>query len=122
MILIVEDDEETLDTYARALRLNGYGVAEALDAESALRTIDSIRPQGVLVDLHLPHADGLDLVRTLRARPQHMTTSIVMVTGDYALSEAVVSELQYLHVDVRYKPLWLDDLLGLAQGLVGRES
>jgi CheY-like chemotaxis protein len=122
VILIVEDDGETLDTYARALRLAGYEVAKAPDAESALRAMDDTAPAAILVDLHLPSADGLDLVRTLRARPRHVSTPIAIVTADYTLSDSVLGELEYLNVGVRYKPLWVDDLLGLAGALVGREA
>jgi two-component system response regulator PrrA len=122
VILIVDDDAETRDTYERALRLGGYAVAKAPDAESALRSMDSSAPAAILVDLHLPNADGLDLVRTLRARPRHVGTPIAVVTADYTLSESVVGELEYLGVGVRYKPLWIDDLLGLAGALVGRNE
>jgi len=122
LILIVEDDESTLDTYARILHLEGFATEKASSAESALRTLHSRTPNAVIVDLRLPMADGLDLVRTLRARLQYANTPIALVTGDLALSDNVIGELHHLRVDVRYKPLWVEDLAALANTLTAQAS
>jgi len=122
LVLIVEDDESTLDTYARTLHLEGFDTEKASSAESALQRLQTRMPDALIVDLRLPMADGLDLVRTLRARLQYANTPIALVTGDYALSDDVHGELQHLQVDVRYKPLWAEDLVALANTLVAHGS
>jgi DNA-binding response OmpR family regulator len=118
VILLVDDDQSTLDTYARALGLEGFETVKATSAEAALRTLGSPTPDAIIVDLHLPMADGLDFVRTMRARTRHARTPIALVTGDYTLSDALVGELEHLGVSVRYKPLWVEDLITLADVLV----
>jgi DNA-binding response OmpR family regulator len=122
LILIVEDDESTLDTYARILRLEGFETENASSAESALRTLHSRKPDAVIVDMRLPMADGLDFVRTLRGRLQYTDAPIAVVTGDLALSDAIIGELHHLRVCVRYKPLWVDELVALANALAARPS
>jgi DNA-binding response OmpR family regulator len=117
-ILLVDDDESTLDTYARTLQLEGFDTVKALSAESALRTLHSRVPDAVIVDLRLPMADGLDFVRTLRFRVRYANTPIALVTGDLALSDDIIEEFRHLRVSVRYKPLWVEDLITLADVLI----
>jgi hypothetical protein len=43
---------------------------------------------------------------------------VAIVTGDYFLDQAVSNELRELGADLRFKPLWLEDLLALARNLL----
>ena len=43
---------------------------------------------------------------------------VAIVTGDYFLDDSVSSELQALGAELRFKPLWLEDLVGLARNLL----
>ena len=81
VILLVDDDESTLNTNAHALRLDGFETVTATSAESALRTLALQTPDAIIVDLDLPMTDGLDFMRTLRARTQHAGTPIALVTA-----------------------------------------
>ena len=44
---------------------------------------------------------------------------MAIVTGDYFLDEAVATELHDLGAELRFKPMWLEDLVGLARNLLG---
>ena len=43
---------------------------------------------------------------------------MAIVTGDYLLDDSVSTELRELGAELRFKPLWLDDLVGLARTLL----
>ena len=43
---------------------------------------------------------------------------MAIVTGDYFLDDAVSTELHELGAELRFKPLWLEDLVGLARNLL----
>jgi hypothetical protein len=43
---------------------------------------------------------------------------VAIVTGDYFLEEAVSTELRRLGAEVKFKPMWLEDLVGLARTLL----
>jgi hypothetical protein len=43
---------------------------------------------------------------------------VAIVTGDYFLDESVSNELRELGAELRFKPLWLEDLVGLARTLL----
>lgn len=116
-LLIVDDDEGVTDTFARMLRLEGYAVRTALNAGAALREASSSRPDAIILDLRMPLADGLEFLRSLRARAEHNGTRVAIVTGDYFLEDTVASELRALGAELLFKPLWFEDILGLARAL-----
>jgi CheY-like chemotaxis protein len=66
----------------------------------------------------MPLVDGLGFLRRLRSRERHRDTPVAIVTGDCFLDDAVSSELRELGAELKFKPLWLDDLVGLARTLL----
>ena len=117
-ILIVDDDEGVTQTFARMLRLEGYQVRTAVSAETGLREAEHSHPDAIILDLRMPLVDGLGFLRRLRAHDEQRTTPVAIVTGDYFLDETVATELQQLGTELRFKPLWLEDLVGLARNLL----
>jgi DNA-binding response OmpR family regulator len=117
-ILIVEDDPGAVETFEQILKLNGYGVRVAADAESGLLEVRRLAPSAVLLDLHLPMGDGVEFLRQLRGSVSHARMPIAVVTGDYFVEDGVARELQTLGARVHFKPLWEEDLLKLIHDLL----
>jgi len=117
-ILIVDDDEGVTQTFARMLRLEGYQVRTAVSAETGLKEAQSCLPDAIILDLRMPLVDGLGFLRRLRAQDEQRTTPVAIVTGDYFLDDSVSAELRELGAELRFKPLWLEDLVGLARNLL----
>jgi DNA-binding response OmpR family regulator len=118
-ILIVDDDEGVTQTFARMLRLEGFKVRTAVSAESGLREAEEYHPDAIILDLRMPLLDGLGFLRRLRAQQeQDHQTPVAIVTGDYFLDDSVSNELRELGAELRFKPLWLEDLVGLARNLL----
>jgi len=117
-ILIVDDDEGVTQTFARMLRLEGYQVRTAVSAETGLREAADCRPDAIILDLRMPLVDGLGFLRRLRAHDEQRLVPVAIVTGDYFLDDAVSTELRELGAELRFKPLWLEDLVGLARNLL----
>jgi two-component system response regulator MprA len=117
-ILIVDDDEAVRQTFARMLRLEGHEVRTAADATAALEQADIQKPQVILMDLRMPLVDGLGLLYRLRALPGHARTPVAIITGDYFIDDTVMRELESLGAQLRFKPLWLEDLVDLAHLLL----
>jgi DNA-binding NarL/FixJ family response regulator len=78
-VLIVDDDAGFRRTAAELLRARGFQVAgEAADGTEAVAALQRLQPDAILVDVQLPDADGLDLVRQLVAvddAPRILVTS-----------------------------------------------
>jgi two-component system, OmpR family, response regulator len=117
-ILIVDDDEGVTQTFARMLRLEGYQVRTAVSAEKGLVEAEASHPDAIILDLRMPMVDGLGFLRRLRAHDHQRAIPVAIVTGDYFLDDAVSNELQALGAELRFKPLWLEDLVGLARNLL----
>lgn len=115
-VLLVDDDESTLASYARMLRLEGYLVSTAVSARDAFVEIESHSPDAILLDLRMPTTDGVGFLRELRAMGAH--TPVAIVTGVIEMDESLQSALRELHAIVRWKPLWLEDLVVLVTTLL----
>ena len=83
-ILIVDDNPQNLKLAKVILAAEGYEVKTAIDAEDALRILESFRPRLILMDLQLPRMDGLELTRRLRADPARREIIIIALTA-YAM-------------------------------------
>jgi DNA-binding response OmpR family regulator len=117
-ILIVDDDDGVTQTFARMLKLEGYRVWTAGNAESGLQEAERIHPDAIILDLRMPILDGLGFLRRLRASAERSMTPVAIVTGDYFLSDTISAELKALGAALSFKPLWLEDLVDLARSLL----
>ncbi len=77
-ILLVEDEDAIREVEAAYLRNAGYDVIETADGVAALEQFDAGSPHAVVLDLSLPHMDGVDVCRTLR---KISIVPIMMVTA-----------------------------------------
>jgi DNA-binding response OmpR family regulator len=117
-ILVVDDDEGVTETFARALRLEGYVVRTASDAATGLREASSCGADAILVDLRMPLMDGLGFLQRLRQQDPGRSTPVAVVTGDYFVDDEIATELEGLGATLRFKPIWLEDVVKLTHKLV----
>jgi CheY-like chemotaxis protein len=117
-ILIVDDDEAVIQTFARMLSLEGYDVRTAMNAELGLREAEAHHPDAIILDLRMPLMDGLGFLRRLRTVDEQRGVPVAIVTGDYFMDDHVSTELKELGAEVKFKPLWLEDLVSLARELL----
>jgi DNA-binding response OmpR family regulator len=117
-VLIVDDDASVTGLFSRMLRLEGFEVWAAHSADEGLALAQTHRPHAVILDLRMPLRSGVQLLRALRAVPGLQQTPVAIVTGDYYLAESQVSEIRSLGAEVRFKPLWLDELVSLARDML----
>ena len=83
-LLIVDDNPQNLKLAKVILAAEGYEVRTAIDAEDALRILESFTPHLILMDLQLPRMDGLALTRRLKADPARRAIIIIALTA-YAM-------------------------------------
>nr|WP_297524807.1 ATP-binding protein [uncultured Roseateles sp.] len=65
-LLLVDDNRDAADTTAELLRLMGAEVAVAYDGPSALKAVQALRPDAILLDIGMPDMDGHEVARRLR--------------------------------------------------------
>jgi CheY-like chemotaxis protein len=65
-VLMVEDHPDIADLYQLKLQLEGYRVAVASDGVAGLKLARSLKPDLILLDIHVPQLDGLQMLAALR--------------------------------------------------------
>lgn len=107
-LLIVEDDDILRARLARAFRERGFEVREAADAAGASHEVRAEPPSHALVDLRLPDASGLEIVRTLVAADP--AAAVVVLTGYGSIATA----LEAVRLGARHyltKPADVDEIV-----------
>jgi signal transduction histidine kinase/ActR/RegA family two-component response regulator len=82
LILVVDDNAANRDMLADMLDELGFKVEEASDGELALRAIEAIKPDLVLMDIAMPVMDGIETTRRLRTQPQWRNLPVVLVSAN----------------------------------------
>lgn len=80
-ILVADDNADAADTLSLVLREKGHEVHVAYGGEDAVRMGTSIVPDLVFLDLGMPHIDGYEAARALRALPALAEARLVALTG-----------------------------------------
>ncbi len=80
-ILVVDDEAPIVDLVRFTLEDADVRVVEASDGAAALDLARRIKPDLVLLDVHMPRLDGLEVCRQLRREPDFAHTPIIMLTA-----------------------------------------
>ncbi len=62
-ILVIEDEKILRDAYAQVLTKEGFTVYEAADGNEGIAIIKTVKPDLILLDIIMPHMDGLEFLR-----------------------------------------------------------
>ncbi|MGY3697351.1 DNA-binding NarL/FixJ family response regulator [Bradyrhizobium sp. USDA 3240] len=108
--LVVDDSPETLRLLTDALDGAGMTVMVALDGASAMRIVDQITPDIVLLDAVMPGMDGFETCRRLKRDAGLDGVPIIFMTG-LAETEHIVRGLEAGGVDYVTKPIVVEEML-----------
>jgi DNA-binding NtrC family response regulator len=106
-VLVVEDEADLRETIAEALTAEGFVVAQSADASDALDRLKGYAYDGIVIDLRLPDADGMEVLDA--ALERYPDILAVMVTGFGGVAEAV-SAMRRGALDFLIKPFQLSQL------------
>lgn len=108
--LVVDDSPETLRLLTDALDGAGMTVMVALDGASAMRIVDQITPDIVLLDAVMPGLDGFETCRRLKRDADLANVPVIFMTG-LAETEHIVRGLEVGGVDYVTKPIVIEEML-----------
>jgi len=80
-VLVVDDNQLNIDLARFVLEADGFVVDEAPNVDEAWARLRASRPNVVLVDIQLPGADGLSLVRAIKATPGLSDIAVIAFTA-----------------------------------------
>lgn len=88
LALIIEDDEDLANIFAEALRGVGFEVESISDGRLAQERLkSSVVPFIILLDMHLPHVSGGDLLSILKKDERFSATKIIITTADARMGD-----------------------------------
>jgi DNA-binding NarL/FixJ family response regulator len=108
--LVVDDSPETLRLLTDALDGAGMTVMVALDGAAAMRIVDQITPDIILLDAVMPGMDGFETCRRLKREAGLSNVPVIFMTG-LAETEHIVRGLEAGGVDYVTKPIAIEEML-----------
>ncbi|GAB3505084.1 response regulator transcription factor [Emticicia fontis] len=80
-VLVVDDEADIVELLSYNLEKEGYKVATAPDGKKAIEVAREFLPDLVILDIMMPHMDGIEVGRTLRAMPEMKNSYILYLTA-----------------------------------------
>ena len=111
-VLIVEDDVDLRQTLSDSLEAAGFAAAQAADAADAIDRLKSFAYDAIVIDLHLPDANGMEVLDEAIGR--YAQIQPVVITGFGGVSDAVTA-MKRGAIDFLIKPFQLTQLARVLQ-------
>ena len=117
-VLVVDDEPQITRVLRTVLTSQGYEVRTAGEGETALTSFGEWRPELVITDLYMPHMDGVELCRRIRAS-SNVPIIVLSVKGE---EKAKVEALDAGADDYVTKPFGTDELLARVRAMLRRAN
>ena len=120
LALIIEDDEDLASIFAEALRGVGFEVELVADGRMAQdRLKNGVPPFLILLDMHLPHISGAELLTNVIKKDERFEKSIVIITtADARMGEAYTEQVDFVMI----KPISFVQLRDLTSRLKPKDQ
>src|SRR5213593_280386 len=115
-VLVVDDEPQITRVLRTVLTSQGYQVRTAAEGESALANFKEWRPELVITDLYMPHMDGVELCRRIRA----LSAVPIIVLSVKGEERSKVEALDSGADDYVTKPFGTDELLARVRAALRR--
>jgi two-component system, OmpR family, alkaline phosphatase synthesis response regulator PhoP len=80
-VLVVDDEQDIVQIIKYNLEVNGFEVEVAYHGVDALAKVKSFKPELILLDVMMPHKDGIQTCIELRANPENDDTLVIFLTA-----------------------------------------
>jgi DNA-binding response OmpR family regulator len=116
LILVVDDEQLITDSLTYSMKREGFNVATVADGLSALKAVEELKPDLIVLDLMLPDISGFEVCRRLRT---FTTTPVIMLTARGEEIDRVLG-LEVGADDYLAKPFSFRELLARIQAMLRR--
>ncbi len=107
-VLLVDDEEEFLETLVKRLAKRKLDVTGVTSAQDAIRVLSEKPVDIVVLDVKMPGMDGLEALRQIKTTSPDV--EVIMLTG-HANMEAAIQGMELGAFDYLMKPMDIDELL-----------
>ena len=118
LALIIEDDEDLANIFAEALGGVGFEVEHIADGKIAQERLKSgAVPFLILLDMHLPHVSGGELLANMKQDERFVKTIFILTTADARMGEAYSNQADFVMI----KPISFVQLRDLTSRLKSKD-
>src|ERR1700709_2677360 len=90
-IMLVDDDMDLLLLLKQALKSNGYSLTARADGAAVLKTIEFVRPDIIILDIHMPPSDGRTICSSIKNIEAYQDIPIVLYSALQEDKDAITS-------------------------------
>ena len=119
-LLIVDDNEQNREVLSRRLRRRGFDVLLANDGRVAVEMAGAERPDLILMDMNMPHLDGWEATRQIKAHAEVAAVPVIGLTA-HALEGDRERALEAGCADYHTKPVDFAKLMAQIEALLQGE-
>jgi two-component system response regulator ArlR len=116
-ILVIDDEPNIVQTLQDRLEMNEYRVFTAHNGRDGLEKFEREKPDVILLDVIMPIMDGLEMLETLRKRPDGQDVSIIMLTARSQTQDIARANACGID-DYIVKPFDLSELLAKIESVI----
>lgn len=116
LAFIIEDDEDTSNIFSAALQTAGFETEAILDGRQAQERLREEAPSIVILDLHLPHASGREILEQIRSDERLKGIPVILATADQRMATELESDANIVLI----KPISFNQLSILSKRLHSR--
>jgi len=116
--MLADDDPAVLDSAAAALAKAGFRVVRATDGQRALQEALSRKVDLIVMDVSMPHINGVEACHCLKAMPKTAKIPVVLTAAKKDPQARVLAERTHGSVRILRKPFSPEDLVSVARQLV----
>jgi CheY-like chemotaxis protein len=120
-LMVVEDDEDTLEMLRATLARHGFRVTACESAEETLRLAQEDRPDLLISDIGMPEMDGFEMIERLRQVDGYVSLPAIALTGYASTEDAKAALASGFNAHVS-KPVDPAELLALVKELLARKT
>ena len=120
-ILIVDDEQDIVESLKFVLETVGYNCYTAFDGEEGLRLAKKIMPDLIILDVMMPKINGYKISRLLKYDSKYKNIPILMITARSQEEDKLIGEETGADEYIT-KPFDLDDVLKQVEKYLGKEN
>ncbi len=118
-IAYIEDDPDMIDLVSIILHKHGYEVAGFTESREIIPRLESLKPELILLDLMMPHVDGIEVYRELKSREGMGDIPVIIISAMKRAVEEIEREGKMQVEACLIKPFTIGELLDVVKRILG---
>jgi DNA-binding NtrC family response regulator len=110
-ILVVDDEEEVLNTLTKFLTIKGYDVYTAKDGSKAIEKVKEVRPHVVLLDIIMPGMSGIDTLKEIKKIDPEVGVIMATAVTDEELAKKTIQLGAYDYITKPFDLNYIETVL-----------